>query len=143
MMLENRNTVFAGLSGPARQIAAEIANIDNQIAFLEAGPHVGSGPCGDHFAYGFCTYYVATRRCVPWLGNARDWYSAAAAMGYKEGRLPVAGAIVVFRPGVDGVSSLGHVAYVEAVGPAAGNPGGRLQALGDELRRLEPRSTTA
>ena len=70
LLIENRNAVFAGLSGPARQLAAEIANIDNQIAFLEAGPHVGSGPCGDHFAYGFCTYYVASRRCVPWLGNA-------------------------------------------------------------------------
>ena len=73
------------------QIAAQIANIDNQIAFLEAGPHVGAGPCGNHFAYGFCTYYVATRRCVPWLGNADSWYIAAAQMGYKEGsdcRLP-------------------------------------------------------
>jgi surface antigen len=127
LMLENRNTVFAGLSGPARQIAAQIANIDNQIAFLQAGPRIGSGPCGDHFAYGFCTYYVATRRCVPWLGNAKDWYSAAAAMGYKEGRLPVAGAIVVFRPGVSGVSSLGHVAYVEAVGPAQGIPAGSFK----------------
>ena len=45
-------------------------------------------------------------------------------MGYKEGRMPVAGAIVVFWPGVDGVSSEGHVAYVEAVGPAAGIPPG-------------------
>jgi len=70
---------------------------------------------------------VATCRCVPWLGNAKDWYSAAAAMGYKEGKLPVAGAIVVFWPGVDGVSSLGHVAYVEAVGPAAGVPAGSFK----------------
>jgi surface antigen/peptidoglycan hydrolase CwlO-like protein len=127
VVLESRNTVFAGLTGPARQVAAEIANIDNQIAFLEAGPRVGSGACGNHFAYGFCTYYVATRRCVPWLGNARDWYSAAAAMGYKEGRQPVAGAILVFRPGVSGVSSLGHVAYVEAVGPAQGIPAGSFK----------------
>ncbi|MGA7988335.1 MAG: CHAP domain-containing protein [Candidatus Dormiibacterota bacterium] len=127
VVLENRNTVFSGLSGPARHIAAEIANIDNQIAYIEAGPHVGNAPCGDHFAYGFCTYYVATRRCVPWLGNARDWYVAAAAMGYREGSMPVAGAIVVFRPGIDGTSSLGHVAYVEAVGPAAGIPAGAFK----------------
>jgi surface antigen len=127
VVLENRNTVFAGLTGPARQVAAEIANIDNQIAFLSAGPHVGSSPCGNHFAYGFCTYYVATRRCVPWLGNADSWYIAAAQMGYKEGNQPVAGAIVVFRPGVDGVSSEGHVAYVEAVGPAEGIPAGSFK----------------
>jgi hypothetical protein len=127
VVLENRNTAFTGLRGPARAVGAEIANIDNEIAYLEAGPHIGSSPCGDHFAYGFCTYYVATRRCVPWLGNAESWYSAAAAMGYKEGRLPVPGAIVVFRPGVDGVSSLGHVAYVEAVGPAEGIPAGSFK----------------
>jgi surface antigen/peptidoglycan hydrolase CwlO-like protein len=126
-ILADRNTLFAGLSGPARQVAAEIADVDQQIAFLESGPHVGNAPCGDHFAYGFCTYYVATRRCVPWLGNARDWYSAAAADGYKEGRSPTAGAIVVFRPGVSGVSSLGHVAYVEAVGPTAGIPAGSFK----------------
>ena len=38
--------------------------------------------------------------------------------------MPIPGAIVVFKPGVDGVSSEGHVAYVEAVGPAAGIPTG-------------------
>lgn len=128
MVLEDRNTLFAGLKGPARQVAAEIANIDNQIAYLEAGPHVGgSGSCGNHFAYGFCTYYVATRRCVPWLGNASAWFIAAAEMGYKEGRIPVAGAIVVFWPGVDGVSAEGHVAYVESVGPAEGIPAGDFE----------------
>jgi surface antigen len=126
-LLEDRNTLFAGLNGPARQIAGEIANIDNQIAALEAGPRIASGSCGNHFAYGFCTYYVATRRCVPWLGNAGSWYIAAAQMGYKEGRVPVAGAIVVFWPGVDGVSSEGHVAYVEAVGPAEGIPAGSFK----------------
>jgi surface antigen len=123
-ILTSRNTLFAGLNGPARQIAAEIANIDNQIAFLESPIHVGSGSCGNHFAYGYCTYYVATRRCVPWLGNAGSWLIAARQMGYKEGRTPIAGAIVVFWPGIDGVSSEGHVAYVEAVGPAAGIPAG-------------------
>jgi surface antigen len=127
VILEDRNTLFAGLKGPARAVASEIANIDNQIAFDESGPHVGSGSCGNHFAYGFCTWYVATRRCVPWLGDAESWYSAAGAMGYQEGRLPIAGAIVVFRPGVDGVSSLGHVAYVEAVGPAEGIPAGSFK----------------
>jgi len=41
--------------------------------------------------------------------------------------VPVAGAIVVFWPGVDGVSWEGHVAYVEAVGPAAGIPAGSFK----------------
>ena len=116
-----------GLSGPARQLAAEIANIDNQIALLEAGPHVGSGRAATTSRTGSARTTSRRARCVPWLGNAKDWYSAAAAMGYKEGRVPVAGAIVVFRPGVSGVSWLGHVAYVEAVGPAQGIPAGSFK----------------
>ena len=129
--LMNRNDLYSRLSGPARQIAAEIATIDNQIAADEAGPppssHSGGGSCGNHFAYGQCTWYVATRRCVPWSGSARDWYYNAAAMGYKEGHQPVVGAIVVFWPGGDGASSAGHVAYVEAVGPANGIPNGEFK----------------
>lgn len=123
--LLQRNNFFNMLSGPARAIAAQIANIDEQIAWQQSGGHVGVGPCGDHFAYGQCTWYVASRRCVPWGGNARDWFYNAAAMGYKEGHMPIAGAVVVFWPGGDGASRyFGHVAYVEAVGPAAGIPAG-------------------
>ena len=129
--LMNRNDLYSRLSGPARQIAAEIATIDNEIAALEAGPAPSrsgaQGSCGNHFAYGECTWYVATRRCVPWSGSARDWYYNAAAMGFKEGHQPVVGAIVVFWPGGDGASSAGHVAYVEAVGPANGIPQGEFK----------------
>jgi len=117
-----RNVAFQGLSGPAAAIAAQIANIDNQIAAARS-PR-GSAPCGDGFAYGQCTWYVASRRCVPWGGNADMWYYNAARMGFPEGHTPVPGAIVVFWPGGDGASSIGHVAYVEAVGPAAGIPAG-------------------
>ena len=113
-----RNAVFQSLSGPARSIAQQIANIDNQIAAAQS-PR-GSAPCGDGFAYGQCTWYVATRRCVPWGGNANQWYYNAARLGFPEGHTPVPGAIVVFWPGGDGASRIGHVAYVEAVGPAAG-----------------------
>jgi len=94
-MLEDRDTLFSGLKGPARQIAGEIANIDNQIAALEAGPHVGSGPAATTSRTGSARTTSQPRRCVPWLGNASSWYIAAAQMGYKEGRVPVAGAIVV------------------------------------------------
>lgn len=126
--LAERNDLFSSLSGPARAIAAQIATIDEEIAYDESGPHVGTGSCGDHFAYGQCTWYVASRRCIPWGGNARDWYYNAAAMGFKEGHQPVPGAVVVFWPGGDGASTaFGHVAYVEAVGPAAGIPAGEFK----------------
>lgn len=64
-----------------------------------------------HYAYGQCTYYVASRRPVPpnW-GNARDWLSRAKAAGYLTGDIPVVGAIAQTTAG-----RYGHVAYVEAV----------------------------
>jgi surface antigen len=117
-----RTQLFQSLKGPAAALAARIANLDNQIAAARL-PH-GSSPCGNHFAYGQCTWYVASRRCVPWGGNADMWYYNAARMGFPEGHTPVPGAIVVFWPGGDGASRIGHVAYVEAVGPAAGIPAG-------------------
>lgn len=73
-------------------------------------PNPGSGPFPNHFSFGYCTYYVATRRYVPWFGNAIDWWANARAYGYPEGSTPKVGAIMVTRE-----SSLGHVAYVESV----------------------------
>lgn len=69
----------------------------------------GSGANG--YSYGYCTWYVASRRAVPssW-GNARSWYSSAQASGFKVGSTPVPGAIAW-----TGVGYAGHVAYVEKV----------------------------
>jgi surface antigen len=73
-----------------------------------APPPGGSFP--NHFAYGYCTYYVATRRYVPWFGNAIEWWANARAYGFPEGSTPQVGAIMVTRE-----SAVGHVAYVESV----------------------------
>lgn len=82
----------------------------------------------DHFAFGECTWYVAQMRYIPWFGNANQWYGAAAAMGYPEGHMPEAGAVVVFWPGGDGADTYyGHVAYVEAVGPTSNIPAGEFE----------------
>jgi LysM repeat protein len=64
------------------------------------------------FPYGWCTWYVATRRPVPWRGNAIEWYGNARAMGFPVGSQPRAGAIMVTTESPIG---LGHVAYVEQV----------------------------
>ena len=72
------------------------------------------GSWSNHFAFGECTWYVATQRYVPWFGNAWQWWGAAAAAGYAEGTVPTVGAIAVF--GISGISPLGHVAYVVAAG---------------------------
>lgn len=80
---------------------------------LTLGAPVGKyTPTG--FPYGWCTWYVATRRPVPWRGNAIDWYSNARAMGFPVGSQPRVGAIMVDTESPIG---LGHVAYVENVYP--------------------------
>lgn len=66
------------------------------------------GAVGNHFYFGFCTWYVANRRPVPWFGDAIQWWPNARAMGYPEGSTPRPGAILVESPN--------HVAYVESVG---------------------------
>ncbi|HEX4580131.1 MAG TPA: CHAP domain-containing protein [Candidatus Dormibacteraeota bacterium] len=125
VLVEQRNAALQAANGPARAIAAQIAEIDQEIAAANTPRYTGSGgSCANHFSFGQCTWYVASRRCIPWSGNAKDWYYAAAAYGFPEGHMPQVGAVVVFWPGGDGASSVGHVAYVEAVGPAAGVPAG-------------------
>ena len=63
------------------------------------------------FPFGQCTWYVATKVPIPWLGNAWQWYSAAQAAGWPVGATPRVGAVMV-----DWESRYyGHVAYVEAV----------------------------
>lgn len=62
------------------------------------------------FPYGYCTWYVAQKRCIPWGGNAGAWLYNARAYGYATGSEPAPGAIMVTRE-----SWWGHVAYVESV----------------------------
>ena len=65
----------------------------------------------NHFPAGYCTWYVASRRSIPWYGNAIDWWDNARPYGYAEGQQPQVGAIMVTRESV----AYGHVAYVESV----------------------------
>ncbi|MBU3964850.1 LysM peptidoglycan-binding domain-containing protein [Patescibacteria group bacterium] len=69
-------------------------------------------PARSHkFPWGQCTYYVALKRYVPWRGNAQDWLKNAATFGYKTGKTPVVGSIVITIEN----RRYGHSAYVEAV----------------------------
>jgi surface antigen len=119
-LVAQRDAAFRNVDGPARNVAAQIAEIDMELSGQQ--PVNASGSCGNHFAYGYCTYYVATRRCIPWFGNAWEWWGNAAAYGYSEGHVPQRGAVAVWGRG--GSSPEGHVAYVEAVGPSNGVPAG-------------------
>lgn len=50
-----------------------------------------------------------------WTGNAMVWDTGAASAGYTVSGTPRTRSIVVFEPGVEGASSVGHVAWVTAV----------------------------
>jgi len=65
------------------------------------------------FEWGNCTWWVAQRRAVTWLGNGGEWYANARAQGYAVGDRPLPGAILVRQSASAG--GYGHVAYVESV----------------------------
>lgn len=71
---------------------------------------LSGGGSGHRFPYGYCTWYVAQRRYVPWGGNAGTWLSGARAAGRATGSTPRPGAIIV-----TGESRWGHVGIVEKV----------------------------
>lgn len=71
----------------------------------------GKAGAGHRFPYGYCTWYVAQRRYVPWGGNAGTWLYNAKSAGYLTGKTPRVGAILVTAE-----SWWGHVAIVESVG---------------------------
>lgn len=64
------------------------------------------------FPFGQCTYYVATKVQIPWLGNAWQWYGAAQSAGWPVGTTPRPGSIMVDWESRE----FGHVAFVESVG---------------------------
>jgi surface antigen len=66
------------------------------------------------FAYGYCTWWVAQKRDIPWRGDAAQWWWNARAFGFAEGQTPRVGAIMVMGAG-GSASPEGHVAYVEKV----------------------------
>ncbi len=63
------------------------------------------------FAFGHCTYYVASKVYVPWGGHAKSWLANARAYGYRTGNSPVVGSIIVTTEH----RWYGHVGLVESV----------------------------
>ncbi len=69
-------------------------------------------PAHSHqFPWGQCTYYVALKRYIPWTGDAKNWLKNAVAFGYKTGKTPAVGSIVITTEN----RRYGHSAYVEAI----------------------------
>jgi surface antigen len=80
-------------------------------SFEVSGKKVGAASGNGHaFPYGYCTWYVAQKKNVPWSGNAGAWLYNAKSMGYATGKTPKVGSIMVSSE-----SWWGHVAIVESV----------------------------
>lgn len=97
---------------PAGVIAPrQYANANGGTPEVSSGTILSKSGKGHSFPYGYCTWYVAQKRYVPWGGNAGTWLYHAKAGGYATGRSPRVGAIVVTTEN----RYYGHVAYVEKV----------------------------
>ena len=73
---------------------------------------------GDGYGMGQCTAgarFLSGNHIPTGLGNARDWAANAARRGMATGSVARVGATVVFSPGVQGASYLGHVGHVVGV----------------------------
>jgi surface antigen len=79
-------------------------------SFQTPGKSISNGSGGHKFPYGYCTWYVAQKKYVPWGGNAGTWLYHAKAMGYATSKTPRVGSIMVSSE-----SWWGHVAIVEKV----------------------------
>ncbi len=87
------------------------AGVATDITPSFSRPKEGKIGQGHRFPYGYCTWFVAQKRYVPWGGNAGTWLYNARAYGYKTGKNPTVGSIVVTTEN----RYYGHVALVEKV----------------------------
>ena len=97
---------------PAPPATRTMAFSAARVPTSAAGPVSGTA---NGFSYGYCTWWVAHKRYIPWRGNAYQWWWNARPFGFAEGPTPRAGAVMVM--GISGTSPQGHVAYVESVNP--------------------------
>lgn len=90
-----------------RQYATATGGTPTVSGFRKLDGKAGSG---HKFPYGYCTWYVAQKRYVPWGGNAGTWLYHAKSAGYQTSKTPRVGAIMVSSE-----SWWGHVGIVESV----------------------------
>ncbi len=101
-------TAAPSATGTRLATAGQTSAVSTAVAYSPI--RMSGGGSGHRFPYGYCTWYVAQRRYVPWGGNAGAWLANARASGKATGRTPRPGAIMV-----SGESRWGHVALVESV----------------------------
>jgi surface antigen/LysM repeat protein len=90
-----------------RQYATPLGGTPSVSGWKTLGGKAGTG---HSFPYGYCTWYVSQKRYVPWGGNAGAWLYNAKSAGYRTGKAPAVGAIIITSE-----SWWGHVGIVEGV----------------------------
>lgn len=106
---------YLPMNNPQVEIKVEESYIESYIkkpliAETKTTKSVQSKDPSHRFPWGWCTYYVASKRSIPWSGNANTWLAGAKFYGYLTGTIPEVGAVVVMNE-----SWLGHVGLVEDV----------------------------
>jgi surface antigen len=102
----------AAVARATPQPANTLAPMVNAVQTVTAAARAQS-LAAHSFTYGYCTWWVAQKRYIPWSGDAWQWWGNARLFGYSEGSRPQVGAIMV--EGISYSSPVGHVAYVESV----------------------------
>lgn len=117
-----RKTVLSPTGSPGGSVtSAPPSGVPGAWTPVPGHPSYGmSDFSGDPWSqyFGYCTWYAWYRHQnepLMRLGNAAQWSRTAPSYGLHVGSTPMAGATVVFQPGVEGAGSGGHVAHVEAV----------------------------
>lgn len=120
--IANPNLIYAGQSlcipGSSDGSSSSSDNQGSASAGSSQAPSSSQGYYPNYYPWGQCTWWAAQQRLdenLEGLGNAWSWAYNASSNGLSTGTTPAVGATVVFQPGVQGASSLGHVAHVVAV----------------------------
>ncbi len=106
----HQKVLIIGGKKPIPSVASAVSYSSYSRPSYQPRPRYHAHSSYNRFSYGWCTWYVASRRNISWSGNAGAWLYNARAVGYPTGYSPSPGAIMV-----TGESAVGHVAYVEAV----------------------------
>jgi surface antigen len=107
----SRNPGWVPSEGSARTGASSVHATTYTVAY--------SAKSANTYPWGFCTWgaMALAHDNLNGLGNAKDWLWNAQRRGLPTGYTPRVGATVVFAPGVQGASWLGHVGHIVQVGP--------------------------
>jgi LysM repeat protein len=111
-LMEFNGLRTSGLLQVGRRLLIPAAKPPAQVPLVGGGAYGYRASEYNNFPPGWCTWYAADRREIPFKGDAGSWLAAAEALGWQTGPTPRLGAIMVSHE-----SWLGHVAYVERVNP--------------------------